>query len=95
LVQNAKSALEDGDHPRLGQLMDLNHTLLNTLMLSTSKLETMCHTARSAGALGAKLTGGGGGGCMIALAADARASEEILRALSASGDVAFAVEVTP
>jgi mevalonate kinase len=55
----------------------------------------MCHTARSAGALGAKLTGGGGGGCMIALAADARASEQILRALNASGDVAFAVEVTP
>jgi mevalonate kinase len=95
LVQNAKSALEDGDHARLGQLMDLNQTLLNTLMLSTSKLETMCHTARSAGALGAKLTGGGGGGCMIALAADARASDEILRALSASGDAAFAVEVTP
>jgi mevalonate kinase len=94
LVQNAKSALSEGDHPRLGQLMDLNQTLLNTLMLSTSKLETMCQTARSAGALGAKLTGGGGGGCMIALAADPRAAEAILGALTASGDAAFAVEVS-
>ncbi|HEX4355116.1 MAG TPA: mevalonate kinase [Polyangiales bacterium] len=95
LVQNAKSALEDGDHARLGQLMDLNQTLLNTLMLSTSKLETMCATARDAGAFGAKLTGGGGGGCMIALAADRAAAQSISAALSADGDESFVVEVTP
>jgi mevalonate kinase len=93
LVTNAKSAVEDGDHRRLGQLMDLNHTLLNTLMLSTSKLEEMCGIARRAGALGAKLTGGGGGGCMLALAADAERTTAIAQALSAAGYAAFAVEV--
>ena len=94
LVQNAKSALEDGDHARLGQLMDLNHTLLNTLMLSTSKLEEMCRIARGAGALGAKLTGGGGGGCMIALGRDPGAAEQVGAALRGAGYEAFSVEVT-
>ena len=51
--------------------------------------------ARRAGALGAKLTGGGGGGCMIALAHDQTASERIAAALSSAGYVAFVVEVTP
>jgi mevalonate kinase len=94
LVDNAQSALEAGEHARLGQLMDLNQTLLNTLLLSTTKLEDMCQRARAAGALGAKLTGGGGGGCMIALAADVAASERIARALSDAGYAAFAVEVS-
>jgi mevalonate kinase len=74
--------------------MDLNQTLLNTLLLSTGKLEQMCQLARGAGALGAKLTGGGGGGCMIALAADAEATQPIVRALEGAGFTAFSVEVT-
>lgn len=94
LVRNAQTALEEGEHARLGQLMDLNQTLLNTLMLSTAKLEHMCQLARSAGALGAKLTGGGGGGCMIALAASAEATEPIVAALGSAGFNAFSVEVT-
>jgi mevalonate kinase len=95
LVVNAKSALETGDHPRLGQLMDLNQQLLNTLLLSTSKLEAMCQLSRSAGALGAKLTGGGGGGCMLALAADGASAASIESALSSAGFDAFVVEVSP
>jgi mevalonate kinase len=94
LVNNAQSALEAGEHTRLGQLMDLNQKLLNSLLLSTTKLEEMCQIARGAGALGAKLTGGGGGGCMIALAADVTGSERIARALSDAGFAAFAVEVS-
>jgi len=94
LVTNAQSALESGEHARLGQLMDLNQTLLNTLLLSTAKLEHMCQLARGAGALGAKLTGGGGGGCMIALASSAAATEPIVRALSDAGFTAFPVEVS-
>jgi mevalonate kinase len=94
LVQNAKSELEAGDHARLGQLMDLNHTLLNTLMLSTNTLEEMCRIARGSGALGAKLTGGGGGGCIIALGRDAAAAETIASALQSAGYAAFSVEVT-
>lgn len=85
LVTNAKMSIEQGDLKDLGKLMDLNHALLNALMLSTARLEEMCAAARHAGALGAKLTGAGGGGCMIALVEDdeiASRVESELRALS-------------
>ncbi|MET0388716.1 MAG: mevalonate kinase [Polyangiales bacterium] len=93
LVLDAKSALEAGDHVRLGELMNANQTWLDALRLSTERLDRMCGLAREAGALGAKLTGGGGGGCMIALARDAAATESIVRALSDAGYQAFGVEV--
>jgi len=67
LVQNARLALEAGDHVGLGKLMDLNQVLLSGLMVSTEEIETMCSLARESGALGAKLTGSGGGGCVVAL----------------------------
>lgn len=67
LVENAALAIEDGDLPALGKLMDLNQMLLAGLMVSTESLEILCSTAREAGALGAKLTGAGGGGAVIAL----------------------------
>ncbi|MCB9602190.1 MAG: mevalonate kinase [Sandaracinus sp.] len=70
LVNNAKLAVEAGDLKALGQLFDLNQMLLAGLMLSTEKLEELCRVAREEGALGAKLTGAGAGGCMIALAKD-------------------------
>ena len=67
LVQKAKFAIEAGDLPGLGRLMDLNQMLLSSLSLSTEPLERACRIARDAGALGAKLTGKGGGGCIVAL----------------------------
>ena len=67
LVDNARLALEAGDHVGLGKLMDLNQVLLSGLMVSTEEIETMCRLARETGALGAKLTGSGGGGCVVAL----------------------------
>src|SRR6185295_19119104 len=51
LVSNGKLAIEQGDHVELGKLMDLNQALLNTLMVSTSRLEEMCVAARDRGAL--------------------------------------------
>ena len=52
----------------LGELMDINHGALAALGVSTAALDAACHLARGAGALGAKLTGAGGGGCVFALA---------------------------
>lgn len=74
LVRNGRLAIEAGDHAALGKLFDLCQALLSSLMLSTTKLEEMCDAARRAGAFGAKLTGAGGGGCMIALVGDASAA---------------------
>jgi mevalonate kinase len=61
-------ALALGDIDSLGRLFDLAHGLLGGLRLSTLELEKLVHGARAAGALGAKLTGAGGGGAVIALA---------------------------
>lgn len=85
LVSNARVALEGGDLRGLGQLFDMNQQLLSAWMVSTATLEEMCGAARKAGALGAKLTGGGGGGCMIALAPSAEAATEIHRVLLEHG----------
>lgn len=68
LVKNAVLCIEAGDCVGLGKLMDLNQMLLAGLFLSTDELERACDLARGAGALGAKLTGSGGGGCVVALA---------------------------
>ena len=68
LALQSVSAIADGDLNRLGELMNINHGLLNALQVSTPALEQMVDIARKAGALGAKLTGGGGGGSILVLA---------------------------
>ena len=65
----AVGALERGDLEELGGLMDENQRLLDLIGVSHPVLDGAIDAARRAGALGAKLTGAGGGGCMIALAA--------------------------
>jgi mevalonate kinase len=67
LVDNAAAAVEAGDAGALGELMDMNQMLLAGLMLSTDAIEALCASARAAGALGAKLTGAGGGGAVVAV----------------------------
>lgn len=67
LVKNARLAIEAGDIPGLGGLLDLNHMILAGLHLSSEELEEARRIAREAGALGAKLTGAGGGGSVVAL----------------------------
>ena len=67
IVWDARQAIERGDTPALGELMDANHALLQEMTVSCTELDTLTEAARKAGALGAKLSGGGGGGNMIAL----------------------------
>jgi len=92
IVTNGTAALERGDHVALGRLFDMNQALLSTWLVSTDTLEYMCGVAREAGALGAKLTGGGGGGCMIALV-DAAHGTAVKDALLALGHEAFEVTI--
>ena len=91
---NGKSALAAGELWRFGQLMMLNQKLLNGLLLSTARLEEMCQAAERAGALGAKLTGGGGGGCMIALCENAAQAQAVQAAIAALGRETFIAEVS-
>ncbi len=72
LVEHAKTALEEEDWETLGELMNTNQGLLECLGVSISKLSEMIWAARGAGAFGAKLSGAGGGDCMIALASKDR-----------------------
>ncbi|MEI9936827.1 MAG: mevalonate kinase [Pseudomonadota bacterium] len=87
LVRNAKLCLEAGDLPGLGSLMNYNQMLLSGLFVSTEGIERCCGLARDAGALGAKLTGAGGGGAVVALC-DGN-SEPILAAWRAQGIECF------
>ena len=67
LVLHAAQAVKAGDLELLGELMNINQGLLNALQVSCWGIEELVEIARNNGALGAKLTGGGGGGSMIAL----------------------------
>jgi mevalonate kinase len=91
LVRNAQLCIEAGDLVGLGKLMDLNQILLSGLFLSTEGIERACNAARDAGALGAKLTGSGGGGCVIALT-DGN-SERVLQAWRSAGFDCFGTKV--
>jgi mevalonate kinase len=67
IVTAARRALEKGDLAGLGQLFDRNQALLVELGVSSAFLERLIAAARQAGASGAKLSGGGRGGNIIAL----------------------------
>ena len=67
IARDARAAIESGDVAALGPLMDANQAALRALEVSSPALERLCTAARQAGALGAKLSGGGRGGNIIAL----------------------------
>ena len=67
IVRSGERALREDDVEEIGRLMDFNHGLLSALGVSARSLDSMVWAAREAGADGAKLTGAGGGGCIVAL----------------------------
>lgn len=67
ITRSARTAIESGDVTALGPLMNRNHSLLQRLDVSSPELDRLVGAALAAGALGAKLSGGGRGGNMIAL----------------------------
>jgi len=87
LVLDAEIALRRGEILALGRALDRNHRILRSLRLSTPRLEELCAAARSAGALGAKITGAGGGGCIVALAGDSDHAIRIADSLDAESFV--------
>lgn len=84
IARKARKAIESGETHLLGALMDENHTLLQQMTVSSPELERLVEAARAAGADGAKLSGGGRGGNMIALVRPENA-KEISAALLKSG----------
>jgi mevalonate kinase len=84
VVRRARLAIESGDLQALGSLLDENHALLQQLTVSSPDLDRLVQAARSAGARGAKLSGGGRGGNMIALVG-AESGQKISQALHLAG----------
>ncbi|MGB9978325.1 mevalonate kinase [Methanobacterium sp.] len=66
ITEEAKEAILNDDKKRIGELMNINHGLLDALGVNTKELSGMVYTARNAGACGSKITGAGGGGSIIA-----------------------------
>jgi mevalonate kinase len=82
VTKEARKALEEGDLKALGELMDLNHSLLDALGVVTPEVSHAVKSAKSAGALGAKASGAGGGGAVVALAEEPK---QVAAAFKASG----------
>lgn len=81
----AKDAFQDEDYKELGKLMNENHKLLQQIEVSSRELDFMVKLARNSGALGAKLTGGGLGGNMIALTPGRGLQDEVATAIEKEG----------
>ena len=80
----ARRAIDAGKPEFLGGLMNENHALLQTLTVSSPELDRLVESARGAGALGAKLSGGGRGGNIIALV-DSETAAPVSLALRETG----------
>jgi len=81
----ARKALHEFDLKKVGKLMDQNHSLLQEIEVSHEKLDYLVDVARKQGAYGAKLTGGGGGGCMVALTPGKELQEHVAKAIEKEG----------
>jgi len=93
LVMMIVDALRKGDAEMLGDLMNINHGLLSAIGVSNAKLEELVHTARISGAKGAKITGAGGGGFIVALV-DNSAYSKVMNALKTISQRVFVTEVS-
>jgi mevalonate kinase len=85
LAEKGEKAMEDGDLTSLGKLMDENHALLQKLTVSCKELDDLVEAARKAGATGAKMSGTGRGGLMLALTPTDEMQEAVAKALEAAG----------
>lgn len=81
LATKGEKALEEGDMTKLGELLNENHKLLQDLTVSCKELDTLVDAARSAGAIGAKMSGTGRGGLMLALTPTEEAQNAVAEAL--------------
>jgi mevalonate kinase len=86
ITTTAREAIETGKTETLGALMNENHKLLLQMEVSSPELDQLVAAARSAGALGAKLSGAGRGGSMIALVTP-EMSNYVIQALESAGAV--------
>ncbi|MBO3802825.1 MAG: mevalonate kinase [Candidatus Brockarchaeota archaeon] len=93
VTSRMRASLASSDLAELGRMMTLNHALLCLLGVSTETLDGLVNSAISSRALGAKLTGAGGGGSIVAVCPPGEEGE-VARKISESGGVPFVVNVS-
>ena len=95
ISESVVRALRRNDDVELGELMNRNHELLVQIGVSHPMLNKLVSASRKAGALGAKMTGAGGGGCMIALCKDEKEASRIGSRLRRIGGSPYLVSLDP
>lgn len=85
LTLTAAAHLGDGDYASVGQSMNRAQELLSQLEVSSPEIDRLVEAALAHGALGAKLSGGGQGGCVVALVADVTSADTLAQALRDAG----------
>jgi mevalonate kinase len=90
IAEEAMTSIESFDLKGIGRLMDRNQSLLDDAEISCPELDLLITLSRDAGALGAKLTGAGGGGCMLALTPGKELQERTATSVSAGRAVRLA-----
>jgi mevalonate kinase len=85
LAFSGRKALEEFDMMQVGTLMNENHRLLQEIGVSCKELDFLVNLARKEGSFGAKVTGGGGGGCMTALTPTKKLQDKVAKAIEDAG----------
>ena len=92
LTQQAEDAIRQKDAEKLGQILSQAHLHLKEIGVSSPEADSLVETALSHGALGAKMSGGGLGGCIIALATNLTQAQELAERLEEKGAVQTWIE---
>jgi mevalonate kinase len=87
------AAIESGKRDKIGELMNQNQIILQQIGISHHKVRDIIDICSKAGAIGAKMTGAGGGGAVIALAASKQEGTKIASHIKAAGYQSFEVEI--
>ena len=92
LTQQAEDAISQKDAEGLGQILSQAHFHLKEIGVSSPEADSLVETALSHGALGSKMSGGGLGGCIIALADNLTHAQELAERLEEKGAVQTWIE---
>lgn len=93
ISRKAEKLIGEKDYQKIGKLMNINQGLLDSLGVGTEELSELIWTSRKAGAWGAKITGAGGGGCIIAIT-EKHSLMEIARAIEKAGGESIITKTT-
>ncbi|WP_445476218.1 mevalonate kinase [Methanococcoides methylutens] len=88
-----KGLVNTKDYVSIGKLMNINQGLLDAIGVGCSELSSFTYAARNSGAYGAKITGAGGGGCMVAIAPHERV-DDVAAAIGAAGGEVIVTKAT-